>query len=439
MAIVWWALLSDFTFGAQGRSLWTHLARDRKLGEVRSAQAHWSEESGSAVLQVSVSGVDSYAWVSLPPPSEGWDLSESEFVESEVVNTGAGPVHVMLWVVGAAGWEAVPAVSVIEAGKTQRLRVSLRETHPDKTPKINPGKIDQVQLMVLRNWKERLGKTVVARSSEKGVRTLELRSLNAVGNLPIWTPPPGRLELPPVEERRPGAGRRVRYRLAGDESSGIDAVLNLPRDWREGGRYPLIVEFPGNIFFTEGCYSTGRPEQCVIGYGICRGEGAICLGLPFVNRKAGGVAENGWGVEEETAGFATAMVKEVCEKFGGDSKNVVLTGFSRGALACGYIGLRDDRIASLWKGFHACQHYDGDGWNGATMEGALVRARRFRGRSVFQTDNSESFLKEVMDAMGVPVRFANSGLGSHATAMFLDERPSTRDLREWFRDLVSKP
>ena len=65
---------------------------------------------------------------------------------------------------------------------------------------------------------------------------------------------------------------------------------------------------------------------------------------------------------------------EVCDNFGGDRDDVVLTGFSRGAIACGYIGLRNDHVAALWKGFHACQHYDGAGWNGATMEGAMKRA-----------------------------------------------------------------
>jgi hypothetical protein len=31
-----------------------------------------------------------------------------------------------------------------------------------------------------------------------------------------------------------------------------------------------------------------------------------------------------------------------------------------------------------------------------------------------------------------------SGLGAHSTAMFLDDRPSTQKLREWFLQLVEK-
>jgi hypothetical protein len=127
----------------------------------------------------------------------------------------------------------------------------------------------------------------------------------------------------------------------------------------------------------------------------------------------------------------------VCADHGGDRARLVLTGFSRGAIACGYIGLRNERIASLWKGFHACQHYDGDGWNGATMEGALERATRFRGEAVFQTDNAPKAFQPVMDVMKTEVTWASSGLGAHATAMFLDDRPSTVQVREWFQRLVA--
>jgi hypothetical protein len=228
----------------------------------------------------------------------------------------------------------------------------------------------------------------------------------------------------------------VRYRLAGDGESAIYSVLNLPEDWQPGMKYPVIVEYPGNIFFAPACYSTGLPEQCVIGYGMTKGKGAICLGMPFVDRAAGKIVENGWGNADETADHVMRTVAEVCARFGGDRGNIVLTGFSRGAIACGYIGLRDDRIAALWKGFHACQHYDGDGWNGATLAGAIERAARFQGKAVFQTDNPQKKFQSVMDVMKTKVTWAESGLGFHSTAMFLDDRPSTQQLREWFRQLV---
>jgi hypothetical protein len=73
------------------------------------------------------------------------------------------------------------------------------------------------------------------------------------------------------------------------------------------------------------------------------------------------------------------------------------------------------------------------------MEGAMERAQRFVGRSVFQTDNSEATFQPLMEAMNTQAIFVRSGLGAHATAMFLDDRPSTLQLRAWFDDLVSQP
>jgi predicted esterase len=175
----------------------------------------------------------------------------------------------------------------------------------------------------------------------------------------------------------------------------------------------------------------------VIGYGMTRGRGAIWISLPFVDAR-GHVAENGWGDPDRTAEFCVATVEDVCERFSGDRERLVLTGFSRGAIACGFIGLRNDHIAPLWKGLHCCQHFDGDGWNGATLDGAIERASRFRGTWVFHTDNSADKVKPVTDALRVPVTFVSSGLGAHSCAMFLDDRESTRRLRDWFTHLTAK-
>jgi hypothetical protein len=71
------------------------------------------------------------------------------------------------------------------------------------------------------------------------------------------------------------------------------------------------------------------------------------------------------------------------------------------------------------------------------MPGALERAARFRGKAVFQTDNAESKFQPVMDVMKTSATWTQSGLGFHSTAMFLDDRPSTRQLREWFWQLVT--
>ncbi|MFM1748678.1 MAG: hypothetical protein RLZZ188_2344 [Verrucomicrobiota bacterium] len=406
-------------------SLWPEPGRGNLVGGLRGMRAVFEGGVLRLAADLPPPASAAYSWASLPAPVGGWPLGRRATVEADVSNTGAGEVDFMLWVVGESGWDAVPAAAKLGPGETRRLSCRLRETFPDGTPKIDPARVSEVRVMV--------------RGRFRAPVRLEVRGLVARGEEPVWTPPANRVAVPSVTDESPAPGRRVRIRLEGDPGGGPYAVLHLPEDWRPGVRLPLIVEYPGNIFFVPGCYSTGLPEQCVIGAGLTRGRGAICLALPFVDRAAGVIAEGGWGVPDDTAAYAVAMVEHVVREFAADPDNVVLTGFSRGALACGFIGLRDERIAALWKGFHACQHYDGDGWNGATEAGALERARRFRGRAVFQTDNSRAKFQRVMDAMSVPVTWADSGLGAHATAMFLDDRPSTQALRRWFNDLVAAP
>lgn len=415
---------------AGGESLLFPAWRASDIGEVRGMTAQpLSDRLKLSVEAASPSPTETkrpgYAWAVLPAPGGKWDLGRRAAVEAEIANRGSGTLNVMLWVVGDRGWDAVPDVAKLAPGETRRFSCDLRAAFPDGTPKIDPSRVKQVQVMVS------------GRITHPAI--LEVRNLRATGEAAEWVRPAARIEVPPVEEVPPVAGKRVRYRLASDKGTGIYGVLHLPQDWKAGGKYPVIVEYPGNIFFVPGCYSTGLPDQCVIGYGISKGVGVICVSLPFVDRGAGVIAENGWGVADDTADYAVRMVEDICAKFGGDSENILLTGFSRGAIACGYIGLRNERIAALWKGFHACQHYDGDGWNGATMEGALERARRFRGKSVFQTDNSPVKFQPVMEAMKTQVTFVQSGLGAHATAMFLDDRPSTQQLRAWYWSLVGKP
>jgi hypothetical protein len=424
---------------AQTLSLTPHLHSARDLAELRDVQAEWN----STGLQLSTSKADLYARALIPAPSGGWDVARRATVSAEITNTGSTPAGVLFWVVGNHGWDAVLDTATLAPQERRTFTCNLRGVFPDRTPKLNPADVRGVQIMLAevvrrpaKSGSEAASETYLQGRITKPL-SVEVSALRAEGEAPEWKRPPGRLDVPEVEDRPPAAGRRVRYRLAPDVDSGIYSILNLPEDWSPGKSFPVIVEFPGNQFYGPACYSSGLPDQCVIGYGMSKGRGAICLGMPFIHRSAGKIVEDGWGNADDTADYAVRMVEEVCAKFGGDRENVVLTGFSRGAIACGYIGLRNDRVAALWKGFHACQHYDGVQWNGAN-EGVLERAARFRGRAVFQTDNSQEKYQPVMDVMKTTVTWTQSGLHAHATAMFLDDRPSTLQLREWFRQLVGR-
>lgn len=75
------------------------------------------------------------------------------------------------------------------------------------------------------------------------------------------------------------------------------------------------------------------------------------------------------------------------------------------------------------------------------MEDAVLRAKRFQGKAIFQTDNDAEKYRPVVEATRPEVAWTwvNSGLGFHDTAMFLDDRPSTVKLREWYEELISSP
>lgn len=407
-----------------GEDLLSHVQSVDGLGELRGLKVDFIGPSNDRRLELSGTPLGRYAWVVIAKPGAGWNLSRSQAIEVDIENNGSHPVKLLFWIVGERGWDAVADTFELGPGLRHAFRCDLRSVFPDGTPKLDPNRIKQIQIMVV---------------GAKQPIDLSVLNLRSVGDIEPFQKPLDRLNVPEVSEGMPEPGQPVRYRLEGEESSRIYSILHLPTDWKIGKRFPLVVEYPGNIYFTPDSYSTGRPDQCIIGYGMTRGAGAICLSLPFIDSATESIAEHGWGDPDATADYCLRAVEEVVRKFGADRNNIVLTGFSRGGLACGFIGLRNDRIAGLWKGFHACQHYDGDGWQGATMESALIRAERFRGRSLFMTDNSEQAFRPVVEKMNTEAVFVRSGLGAHACAMFLDDRPSTQQLRNWFADLVAKP
>lgn len=363
-----------------------------------------------------------YAWFTISVSSIKSLLDTSEIVEATIKNTSENSIKIMLWVVADKGWNSVGNSIEIKPNETKKVSCNIRATFPDGTPRLNPTNIQQIQLMLLQ--------------AKEGT-TFELQKLNAKGTVSKFKVKKSRLIVPNMGFTKPKPGKRVAYKL--NENSNLYSVLYLPKNYNPNKIYPVIVEFPGNIYYTDKVYSTGRPEQCVIGYGITKGEDAIWVSVPFVDYNKNEIAVNGWGNPNDTADYTVKVVNEIVEKFGGDKNNLVLTGFSRGAIACGYIGLRNDTIAQLWKGIHACQHYDGDGWGGAKMDEAIERLKKFEGISFFQTDNSkEEEPKNMLEKAAIETTFVNSGLKAHACDMFLDNRPSTLQLRNWFKNLTSK-
>ncbi|WP_218939717.1 hypothetical protein [Lutibacter citreus] len=392
------------------------------LENVNGLNVEVSKKNSVAVLKEKDLEKRKYSWFAIPVSSLVKQLETSKNIEATIKNTSKHSLSIMLWVVADKGWNAVGNTVEIKPNETKIVSCAIRATFPDGTPRLNPSNIQQVQLMLMK---------------AKEGSTFKLQKLIANGTVSKFKRNKQRLVVPNMELCNPKPGKRVAYKL--DKNSNLYAVLYLPKNFKHNKKYPVIVEFPGNIYYTNTVYSTGRPEQCVIGYGMAKGENAIWVSMPFVDYKKDEIAVSGWGNPDDTADYTVKIVNEIAEKFGGDKNNLILTGFSRGAIACGYIGLRNDTIAGLWKGIHACQHYDGDGWGGSEMDDAIERLKRFKGESFFETDNAKGDEpKNMLSNATVKTTFVNSGLSAHACDMFLDNRPSTLDLRKWFKNLVSK-
>lgn len=271
--------------------------------------------------------------------------------------------------------------------------------------------------------------------------------LNPVSYLPAAELPdlgsvPRDLTVPPFTEGPATAGKRTIEKTNGWEHTDVHHSLYLPPDWKPGGRLPVVVEFAGNGNYKNalGDISTGRVEDASLGYGISGGKGMIWVVMPFIEVKADGSQGNAitwWGDIAETKRYCIATVKDVCTRLGGDEKSVVLSGFSRGAIACNYIGLHDDEISRLWCAFVCHSHYDGvHRWSYPESDAAsaLRRLARLGDRPQFishegSTTETEAFLKK----SGISGRWTFEPLAyrNHSDQWVLCDLPIRRSLRRW--------
>lgn len=193
-------------------------------------------------------------------------------------------------------------------------------------------------------------------------------------------------------------------------------MINLPENWEPGKLYPIIVEYPGNVFYHKYCHSTGYTEQGRLAYGMSRGRDFICVNMPFIAEDNQREQSNGWGSPERTVEYCLKTIRHVCENYGGDPSAVVVTGFSRGSIACNYIALRDDKIADVWLAFGrnpAGPRPKGQGWHGSAI-GWDERAQRLKGRSCY-TDRP------------------NLGPGVHVDVEYLEDSGNTLAVQQWLR------
>jgi hypothetical protein len=248
---------------------------------------------------------------------------------------------------------------------------------------------------------------------------------------------PADLVVPPVTQGMSAPGKRVRQYHTDYVGSDVYHLLYLPTDWKAGETYPVIVEYAGNKYKT----SLGTVEGSSLGYGISGGKGAIWVCLPFVDKQNKRNATTWWGDVDATVAYCKDTVRRIGKDYGGDPNAVVLAGFSRGAIACNYIGLRDSEIASLWCGFICHSHYDGvlNGWPYTDKDriSALGRLKRLGQKPQLISDGrkkdvdaTHAYLKEVYPAG--QFTFLVGGFLEHTDTWVLRDIPARKTLREWF-------
>jgi len=276
-------------------------------------------------------------------------------------------------------------------------------------------------------------------------RSLLLAQLPAA-ELPDIRSVPADLETPAMTAGTPAPGRRVRHQLKEFEGTGLYHALYLPPDWTPGRRYPLTVEYAGNGNYRNqyGDVSLGVPEGSNLGYGLSGGEGMIWVCLPYVNSRERKVQITWWGDVPATLDYCRRAVRMLCGRFGADRRRILLCGFSRGAIACNYLGLHDDRIAGLWRAFFCYSHYDGvRQWpfpGGDDRRAALERLRRLRGRPQFIChERSAEETRRYLEASGIKGDFSIHDLPfrNHNDAWVLRNIPLRRALREWVRRVLT--
>ena len=258
-------------------------------------------------------------------------------------------------------------------------------------------------------------------------------------------------------------------------------ALYLPPQWKKGStaKLPVLVEYSGNGpwqgspgvgdgHWADPDTSTGRPEDQNMGFGISGGQGFIWISMPLLTADLGpntNISTFWWGCNTTmafagkggcgtydltpTLDYTKKTVPWVIDRYRGDPDNVFVMGWSRGAIATGYIARHDDEIAGLFKGFIPFSHIDGMiGWGYPDSDVASAKERyaRAKGKSIFVTaecDVATNCQRDFIVENGIlPMAnfsFVNSGFRNHNDQWLLRPSVARTRLRRWIRELMGLP
>ena len=256
------------------------------------------------------------------------------------------------------------------------------------------------------------------------------------------------LTLPEMTDNKPAPEKRVKQVIPEYAGTEVYHALYLPVDWQPDKSYPVIVEYTGNGGYSNeyGDICTGKVEDSKLGYGISGGKGSIWICVPYFNDAGTENVWMWWGNNPQydvgpTLDYCKKAVGYVCANYGGDPDAVILTGFSRGAIACNYLGLYDDEMASLWLAFIPFSHYDGVHDYLPTHGSALERLERLKGRAQFicsEDSKSLAATEQYLKSTGVqaPFTFMHTGFRNHNDAWVLRPSQTRTAMRQWLDQVI---
>ena len=263
--------------------------------------------------------------------------------------------------------------------------------------------------------------------------------------------------VPPLIDGAPQPGRRSVQRLEGYPDS-IYHTLYLPTNWNDKSQHPIIVELTGNGGYKspQGDVCTGMAQDASLGYGLASNDRAIWICVPYLNNEGTKVAKTWWGNAPEysvdaTIAYLQKTIEQTCEKFNGDRERIVLAGFSRGSIACNYIGLHNDEIAKYWCGFVCFSHYDGvlQAWPypNKDRDSATGRLMRLDGRPQLILGEASStkinMLSRTRDFLSSTApngnfMFLSTGFRNHTDQWTLRPSPARAATRRWLEERFKK-
>ncbi len=257
---------------------------------------------------------------------------------------------------------------------------------------------------------------------------------------------PEDLIIPPLGSGEPKPGKRTVGKLDAYQDTNVFHTIYLPTDWKPNQKYPVVFEYAGNGPFRNkwGDVCSGQVEDGCLGYGISGGEKMIWVVLPFVSNDKQQNQLQWWGDVPATVEYCKRAVRSICDNYGGDPDRILLCGFSRGSIACNYIGLHDDEIASLWCGMICHSHYDGvRRWNYAGDDRQSAKRRLERLNEIPQficqelsIDATKNYLAETNvpgDFTFLKLPFAN-----HTDRWVLKNLPEREQLRRWVKQNLAQ-